>query len=470
MARTSSRTRRLTTALFVLLALALPASAAWKEKVLYSFTGGSDGSTPAGGVVFDSTGNLYGANILGGAKGSGCPSGGCGVVFEISPPKQKGGAWTQATIYTFQGFNQGNDGFSPYGGLIIDAKGNLYGTTAYGGTGSCTLLGGRWGCGTAYELSPPQQKGGKWTEKILYSLQGGKDGYFAWGDLVFDANGNLYGATQFGGGKGTSCNILYGGQCGTVFEISPPKTKGGKWTEKVLHSFAGGTRGEKSSDGATPNGGLILDSKGVVYGTTYYGGDNAGNCGGGVNGIGCGTVFELLPPKAKGGAWAEAVLHRFGLDQDGSNPADGMVFGEDGNPYGTTYYGPPNDYGTIFVLTKHSGRPSAWTESVLYRFKDGKDGANPAGRLIFDRDGNLYGTAERGTWTSVYGDVFKLKAPTGQASRWTLDVLHGFATRSGGGNPSARLVSDANGNYYSTTGGGGGPKCGTCGIVFEVSP
>ncbi len=245
-------------------ALTSSASAEWKEKVLYSFQGGTDGSTHAGGVVFDAVGNLYGATTDG---GSSCPSPGCGTVFQLAPPATKGGAWTETILFGFSG----NDGSFPAGSVIVDANGNLYGTTAYGGSGTCILLGGNVGCGIVYELSPPLQKGGQWTYRVLYNFQGGKDdGQYPWGNLTLDKAGNLFGATQFGGGKGyNNCNKYYG-YCGIVYKLSPPKVKGGKWTEKVLHSFAGGT------DGANPNGGLIFDTKGTIYGTTYGGGNESG--------------------------------------------------------------------------------------------------------------------------------------------------------------------------------------------------
>src|SRR3984957_15656583 len=249
----------------VILASVSPASAEWKEKVLYSFQGGSDGQTPAGGVVFDKPGNLYGVTNEGGST---CPSPGCGIVFQLAPPMQKGGPWTETSLH---GFN-GTDGSIPVGGAIIDGNGNLYGTTAYGGSGTCLLFGDNVGCGVVYELSPPARKGGQWTYTVLYNFQGGKDGLFPWGNLVFDKNGNLYGATQFGGGKGTTCNQYFDGNCGTVFKLSPPKRKGGKWTEKILHSFAGGT------DGANPNGYLVLDGSGDVYGLTFSGGDQTCHC------------------------------------------------------------------------------------------------------------------------------------------------------------------------------------------------
>ncbi len=214
----------------------------------------------------------------------------------------------------------------------MDAAGNLYGTTAYNGTGQCTLLGSVVGCGVVYEMSPPSQPGGAWTEAVLYSFQGGNDGSFPWGDLVFDAAGNLYGATRYGGGKGTNCNFLYGGNCGTMFELSPPKTKGGVWTEEVLHSFAGTGQWSIAADGGNPNGGLVLDATGNIYGTTEVGGFNCPHS----SEQGCGTVFELAPPGGKGGTWTETILHAFLNSPDGADPVAGLALDKEGNLYGTT--------------------------------------------------------------------------------------------------------------------------------------
>lgn len=239
----------------VILASVSLASAEWKERVLYDFQGGSDGQTPAGGVVFDKAGNLYGATVNGGADNC-SPMAACGTVFQLQPPAKKGDAWTETVLYVFKG-KASNDGENPDGGLVMDAAGNLYGTAAYGGTGDCVLLGIKGGCGTVYEMSPPAQKGGAWTETTIYSFKGGNDGYVPQENLVFDSAGNLYGVTLFGGGKGTTCDPYYQ-YCGTVFKLSPPKQKGAEWTEKVLYSFAGGT------DGANPNGGLVLDNKGAI--------------------------------------------------------------------------------------------------------------------------------------------------------------------------------------------------------------
>ena len=430
------------------------ASAEWKEKVLYSFQGGSDGQTPSGGVVFDKAGNLYGVTNEGGST---CPSPGCGTVFQLAPPAQKGGSWTETILY---GFN-GTDGSIPVGGAIIDGDGNLYGTTAYGGSGTCLLFGYNVGCGVVYELSPPTQKGGQWSYTVLYNFQGGKDGLFPWGDLVFDKLGNLYGATQFGGGKGTTCNQYFDGNCGTVFELSSPKQKGGKWTEKILHSFAGG------ADGATPNGGLIFDKQGAVYGTTYFGGYEGKFCNGGVGGTGCGTIYVLHPTME--GTWTEKVLHRFN-GVDGANPYASLVFDGNGNLYGATFAGPPNGSGLIFELARPSGKAASWTEVVLCLFNDESKGGSPISGLVFDSSGSLFGTASAGDEFRG-GDIFQLKPPDSKAGGWTFKLLHGFTGSPDAADPAASLIFDKSGNLYGTTKLGGIGECqGGCGTVFEVSP
>jgi uncharacterized repeat protein (TIGR03803 family) len=436
--------------LAVAVTLAIPASAEWNEQVLYSFQGGADdGSVPAGGIVFDKQGNLYGATTGGGPAGT---------VFQLRPPAQKGDPWTETLIYQFQG-ESSKDGSEPSGGLIMDAAGNLYGVTAYGGTGNCKLLGILYGCGTVYELSPPQQKGGAWTETILYSFPTAKQGYVPNGDLVFDSAGNLYGATSFGGGKGTTCDEFYGGNCGAVFELSPPKTKGGKWTEKVLHAFAGGT------DGANPNGGLVLDSKGAVYGTAEFGGFEGGECGSG----GCGTVFELIPPTENGAGWAQEVVHRFKGAPDGGGPSAGLIFDTKGRLYGTTLGGGGgrSGSGTVFKLIHNAN--GAWTERILYSFQFGVDGAEPRAGVVFDAKGRVYGTATEGG-AGGGGTVFELR-PSGKS--WSFAVLHAFTGKPDGSWPNSSLVFDAAGSLYGTTEQSGtGQDCGNygCGTVFEVSP
>jgi len=427
--------------------------AEWKEKVLYSFQGGSDGQTPAGGVVFDKAGNLYGVTNEGGST---CPSPGCGTVFQLAPPTQKGGTWTETMIYAFQGvLGSLKDGFTPVGGVIIDQNGNLYGTTSLGGNGPCILLGSPTGCGTVYSLTPPAHRGGQWTETILHNFQSGTDGYFPWGDLVFDKNGNLYGATQFGGGKGTTCNQYFDGNCGTVFKLSPPKRKGGKWTEKILHSFAGGT------DGANPNGYLVLDGSGDVYGLTFSGGDQTCHC--------YGTAFKLKP-SIQGGAWSEQLLHSFDrTNSDGGNPMAGVLLDLKGNLYGTTLNGGPGGGGIAFQISPPSSRSGHWKEAILYGFSKNGKGFNPESPLLFDSKGNLYGTAND-SGEAYYGTVFRL-SPREKNEAWTSSLLYGFAGPPDGAQPADGLVFDAAGNLYSTTTQGGTGACsGGCGTVFQVIP
>jgi uncharacterized repeat protein (TIGR03803 family) len=436
------------------------ASAEWKEKVLYSFQGGSDGSTPAGGVVFDKAGNLYGATTEGGAENC-SPVGYCGTVYQLAPPAKEGEPWKETIFRVFKG-KASNDGELPEGGVIADASGNIYGTTAYGGTGDCVLLGIKGGCGTVYEFSPPQKKGGAWTYAILYSFKGGNDGYLPVGDLVFDGVGNLYGSTEFGGGKGTTCDPGYYQYCGTVFKLSPPKNKGGKWTEQVLHSFAGG------SDGAEPNGGLVLDSKGALYGTTYFGGNEQGECNGGVGGTGCGTVFRLNPSNRKG-VWSEQTICRFS-GQDGANPAAGVAISAKGDLYGTTFAGPENGFGTVFRLKKPLGKSHIWPESLLHRFTDGNDGANPRAGLIFDADGDLYGSTAAATNRSAQGTLFRLKESTGDGS-WLLSGIYTFQGSPDGAYPAANMILGNAGSLYGTTVFGGTGTCqGGCGTVFQAGP
>jgi uncharacterized repeat protein (TIGR03803 family) len=444
-------------AVFAALAFAfvLPASASWKENVLYSFQGIPDGATPVGSVVFDSAGNIYGATQDGGSED--CNSiYQCGTVYELS---KENGLWTETVLYVFQG-NAKNDGASPFGGLVMDGSGNLYGTTAYGGTGDCVLLGSKLGCGTVFELLPPAQKGGAWTETVLYSFPSSQYGYVPWGDLVFDKAGNLYGSTIFGGGKGTTCDPYYQ-YCGAVFELSPPKKKGGAWTEKVLHAFAGGT------DGKNPNGGLLLDDEGVVYGTTSIGGNQL--CDFGKVEVGCGVVFELVPPANSGGKWAEQIIYRFTDASDGASPNGGLLFDAQRRLYGSAAGGGSTSYGTVFRLSGAVG-PQGWSETTLYTFMDRDDGEDP-GPLTFDQSGTLYGTSIGGQ--SNRGVIFQLSPPR-HGDSWSLSVLYSFKGAPDGDHPAAKLVFDSLwGLYSSTQWGGTGTNCITgedgCGTVFKVS-
>jgi hypothetical protein len=351
----------------------------WIETVLYNFQGGTDGEEVVASLIFDKKGNLYGTTELG---GGGVCSYGCGIVFELSPPAKKGGAWTKSTLHVFQG--GATDGSYAQGALVFDSHGNLYGTTAYGG-GDSECAG--YGCGTVFELSPPQQ-GGSWTETLLHTFMGptSPDAYAPTCNLIFDGAGNLYGSAGFGG---TYNN-------GAVFELTPPTAVGDPWTESVIYSFIG------SPDGASPDSGLIAGPNGVFYGVaSTWGPENYG------------TVFELAPPAEPGDQWSETVLHAFTLQADGGIPSGGVILDPKGNLYGTTEVG--GDYscnegyndgcGVAYKLAPPAKQGGAWKETVLHSFSGGADGMQPASGLFFGKFGLLYGITETGG-SSGAGTVF----------------------------------------------------------------
>lgn len=354
----------------------------WTETVLYTFTGGSDGAYPQASLIFDSKGNLYGTTSNGGnMSGTICTGlGGCGVVFELSPPKGGTGPWTDTTIYTFTG-NKG-DGAVPYASVIFDGEGNLYGTTIGGGTGDGK---GNNQDGTVFELTPPNGGTGPWTETVLYSFTGLADGANPFAGVIFDSHGNLYGTTNGGGSD-----------FGVVFELSPP-SGGGNWTETPIYTFTGRT------DGSYPYAGVIFDSKGNLYGTTAIGGTKSGATCKRTNG--CGVVFEVSPPSGGNGNWTETVLYSFAGSIDGGYPYAGVTFNSGGNLYGTTVQG-GNTSGTncsgtggcgvVFELSPPSGGTGAWNESQAYTFNGGSDGGFPYAAVIFDAQGNIYGTTSEG--------------------------------------------------------------------------
>jgi uncharacterized repeat protein (TIGR03803 family) len=330
----------------------------WTEKVLYSFCSASDctdGAFPGeAGLVLDSSGNLYGETAWGGGSGHE------GVVFELSPTAQ--GQWTETPLYSFATY--GSEGIYPDGGLVFDSKGNLYGTTVFGGSGN-------WG--TVFELTP-DGKGG-WTATVLHTFEY-KDGANPYAGLIFDAAGNLYGVAPSGGGQ--SC----AGGCGTAFRLTPSQQ--GKWSYKVIHFFDG-------KNGAGPEGGLIFDMAGNLYGTTTTGGAYSGCFNGGT----CGTVFELMP--RTDGRWVEKVLHNFN-GRNGSYPVGGVISDTAGNLYGTTVYGgdvgcaPPIGCGTVFKLSPNAD--GKWVETILRAFF--VEQKFPLSRLVFDNAENLYGTTRSG--------------------------------------------------------------------------
>jgi uncharacterized repeat protein (TIGR03803 family) len=324
----------------------------WTEKLLHSFGNGADASTPpAGTLVIDSAGNLYGTAYDGGPMNG-------GSVWELMP-NGKGG-WKEKVLHNF---GSAGDVCLPWAGLVSDASGNLYGTTS-----SCGLH----GYGSAFELI--RGAGGTWKEKVLHSFnKDGSDGYYSYGGLALDTAGDLYGTTSSGG--------LYGN--GTVFELVAGA--GGAWTEKILHHF-----NSSKHDGYFPQAGLVLDSAGNLYGTTTFGGVYSGDQNNG-------TVFELSP--RSNGSWVETILHDFnGVPMgDGNIPEANLLLDSDGNLYGTTKGGGLWAQGTVFELSP--ARDGAWTETILYNFNDtaDNDGQFPDHEsLIFDGSGNLYGATGLG--------------------------------------------------------------------------
>lgn len=341
------------------------AGGGWKAKSLYQFQAGTDGQSPVGGLVMDSSGNLYGTTQYGGTHlcTDNYDKFSCGTVFELSP--NGSGGWSEKVIYNFSE----KDGYAPLSSLVMDATGNLYGTTAGGGHGGAR--------GTVFELL---RTGKDWIQRILHSFSQVGDGASPSSPLILDAAGNLYGETVIGGQSN-------GG--GTVFELA--KTANG-WKEEILFSF--GTDGTGAS-GLEPYGGLIFDSAGNLYGTTVYGGI----------GSGYGTVFQLTP--TSGGTWNETVLYNFQPDQyNRCSPGAGLVMDAAGNLYGTTWFGGSYSNGTLFEL-KSSGN-GAWTHILLYSFGGfPTDGLVPNSNLLFDAKGNLYGTTGEGG-SGEGGTVFEV--------------------------------------------------------------
>ena len=348
-----------------------------QETVLYSFTRGADGGFPQAGVIRDSAGNLYGTTF-GGGMGKCLPLG-CGVVFKLDTASR------QTVLYSFTG---GADGGTPTAGVIRDSAGNLYGTTYSGGTG---------GAGVVYELDAAGH------ETALYSFTGGADGGFPSAGVIPDSAGNLYGTTEYGGTAGL----------GVVFKLD---TAG---HQTVLYSFT------NSADGSQPAAGVIRDSAGNLYGTTYSGGTG-----------GAGVVYEL------DAAGQETVVYSFPSAVDGALPIAGVIRDSAGNLYGTTVFGGTANAGVVYKLdaTGH--------ETVLYTFTGGADGNTPWGGVIRDSAGNLYGTTSGGGPAGA-GAVYRLDT----AGNYT--VLYSFTGGADGGNPYAGVIRDSAGNLYGTTAWGG---------------
>jgi len=332
-------------------------------------------------------------------------------------------AQTETVLYRFH--KDGLDGKEPQSRLTSDGKGNLYGTTTYGGA---------FGYGTVFELSPNGGYGHRlWKETVLYSFTGGPDGWWPfYSPVVFDSVGNLYGTTQAGGAFGV----------GTVFELSPVGTS---WTETVVHSFSGGT------DSADPENGLIIDSAGNLYGTTFFGGADFFG----------GTVFELSP---SGGGWTWQVIYSVDHADHGGIMA-GLTMDAAGNIFGV---------GNMSVFELSPDGNGGWNPSVIYTFKVFRYPGNyqfPEFTPALDNAGNLYvpiAFATNGGNKDCCGVIYKLSP--GVNGTWTANIIYYFKGFNGGGDGSgltAGVVVDGAGNIYGTTLGGGAYREGT---VFELVP
>ena len=414
--RSTGRASALTfcAAILWLAAVATTSAEGQTFKVLYSFAGyPTDGGGPGAGLLMDASGNLYGTTSYGGnVNGAKCARSGyvgCGTVFKLDANG------VEAPLHNFTG---GGDGATPRSNLIMDANGDLYGTTTFGGDTNNCVDTGYAGCGVVFKLSGA-------TETVLHRFSGGGDGAFPEAGVIMDARGNLYGTTLESGEFSD----------GVVFKLAGEK-------ETVLHSFTGG------KDGGYVPAGLIMDAKGNLYGTAAFGGDLKCDYPGG-----CGVVFKLAGKQL-------TVLHSFKDSPDGDAPYAALLLDPDGNLYGTTASGgEPYGAGTVFEVSA-SGK-----ERVLHRFrvnyKVQHDGEEPQAAVVRDAQGNLYGTTQAGGPIGG-GVVYEITADGKEK------ILHDFCTGdcSDGVFPNG-LIIDAQGNLYGTAFGGGVNNSGT---IFMITP
>ncbi len=383
-------------------------SASGAYAVVYGFTGGNDGGDPAAALTFDASGNAYGTAVVGGLYG-------CGVVFKLTPASPN--HWQETVLYNF---TCGADGKNPYGGVTLDSHGNIYGTTAAGGSGgACTGD----GCGTVYELTPMG-------ERVLYSFTGGDDGYGPGGSVVFDRDGRLYGSTPDGGAFSQ----------GVVYELA---RSGGIWRQRVLHAFTGGADGGVGSLGS-----LLVDTGRDIYGVTESGGAHS-----------AGTVFRLSPDED--GTFDLTTLYAFKGQPDAGFAYGGLIGDGRGDLLGTTYYGGSSGAGAVFEVSPEPLH--RWKERVLYSFKGGNDGSSPTSMLVLDSSGDLLGTTSAGGNTACScGTVFKIRADTEVES-----VLHRFGSAGDGAFPYYGLAASPSGAYFATTAAGGSHGQG---VIFGLTP
>ena len=400
----SAASRRVLTLAIVTLALVSAAHASPRYRILYGFRGQpNDGAGAWGSLAFDARGDLYGTTINGGTYN-------LGTVFELTP--HPGGRWTETILYDFDCY--ATPGCMPESGFVLDPAGNLYGATTGGGNEF----------GSVFELS----SGGGWNLTVLYD-RGTRS------TLTLDEAGDLYGPMGSVGKYGD----------GAISEL----VKDDGWAENWLYSFC--PKGYPCLDGAGPFGGVIWGPDGSLYGTTQWGGKN-----------GYGEVFQLVPQE--GGTWKEILLHSFpAFPTDGQTVYDGVIQDGSGNLYGATYEGGGglHDCGVIFELSPQAN--GNWKETILYDFPNLSQGCS-ANDLTFDANGNLWGTSGGG---GKYGDGVVFELSPQKSGKWKYSVVHQFNWKDGA-LPASAVIFDKQGNLYGTTVLGGAPYYN--GIVFEITP
>lgn len=370
-------------------------------------------------------------------------------------------AATLTTLYTFSG---GADGGNPGAALVPGPWGSFFGTTVSGGAS---------GNGTVFQLLPPAHRGDHYRLESLHSFAGGADGAGAT-NLISDEAGHLYGVSNNGGG-GTAAACLSGGApvgCGVVFELRPPAPGEHAWHEVVLHAFSG------NDDGFAPSGLTIHDGK--LYGFTWGG---SGTCSGG-----CGTVYELAPPRAGGHAWTYKRLHTFTGTTAAHGPFGNPLIDRRGDLYGMAYSGGPTaptgcapfkGCGEVFKLTPPGRGDADWSKSTVWAF-DGHNGTGAFNSLTMDREGRIYGMTNEGGDSDANcpappgsppgcGVAFRLDPPRYGDGRWSQEILWNFSGNDDGGYPAdSALAMQHDGNLLATTSGTNNNSVGQFGAIVQL--
>jgi uncharacterized repeat protein (TIGR03803 family) len=398
---------------------------ACNAQVIYTFASPATGQLPEAPVIMDKGGVLYGTTAEGGPANA-------GTVYTLSPPAPGKAGWTLTTIYTFLG---GGDGSFPLNALTIDSSGALYGVTANFQT-------------TTFKLTPPSAGQSTWTKTVIYS------GNSPSSALLPGPDGSFYGTT-------VAANLG-----GTVYQLKPPTAGSSTWTETTLYQFT------DNAHGGYPNGPLIMDGSGSLYGTAGGGGVFNSFCP-----SGCGIVYRLSPPKSGQGSWSIEVLYKFKGGTDGYYPVDGVIFGQGARLFGTTFYGgdaPKADGGdgTVFELTPPSDGISRWTETVIQRFAGSPHDGSFPNSIVFGAGGSLFGTTEEGGLTTPQicrsntgcGSFFEISPPAAGSTRWKRTGLK-LAGQLTGVFPVGVLLG-TDGAFYATT-SELGPAVGAEGTVIR---